>query len=173
VKEWLAQVGEAWADELKEAFPELAGEIPPRVQTHGHAKDSPERILSAIRYAVDFHWAREAPQLRDCALRFLATLRWKSKRLVRGFGCLSDRNWRDHTEKLPFVHKKLADLVMGDRAAKEAQEGGCPLHLGAKLSLQEVQIHQSMPWSQIEQLAPGIYGDRVSVLEVILYRGGG
>jgi hypothetical protein len=100
-KRWLSRrkieaLSQIWAAWLMEAFPEL--EIPERVQINYKYEDTLAKIGHAIAYVtrLSFISPEQFIALDDDMKHYLARLR--GRRLVRGYGKLSDRNWRTYVK---------------------------------------------------------------------------
>ncbi len=100
-KKWLSSdkieaLSRFWAVCLMEAFPQL--EIPERVQVNYKYEDTPRKIGHAISYVtrLSFITPGQFLALDDDMRHYLAQLR--GRRLVRGYGKLSDKNWRAYVK---------------------------------------------------------------------------
>jgi hypothetical protein len=100
-RKWLSSdkieaLSQFWSILLMEAFPQL--EIPERVQVHYKYEDTLHKIGHAVNYVtrLAFITAEQFLALDDEMKHYLARLR--GRRLVRGYGKLSDRNWRAYVK---------------------------------------------------------------------------
>lgn len=104
---------------LKRRYPDM--DIPKNVQVKYRYEDTPKKKAHAIKYVtrLDFLSAAQFLTLDDDVKHYLVSFR--SKRLIRGIGKLSDRNWRACVEEK--TGKRVDDLL-------ERLEGGsCPICL--------------------------------------------
>lgn len=176
---WLGELSKYWTQCLRSLYPEAMKKVKTNIQAHYGFHDKPGRMVHAVRYAADFHWAVDYDRWDNEKKNFLMML--SGTRTVRGFGFLSDRKWKKHvSERVPYWQFDAFDSYK-DEFGDEIDEGShCFVaDCSGRMRAVRFQVGDKMVWSvpkdhrifsQLMAIGQGIFCDIVQALKILKKR---